>query len=81
VKRSAQPAGLKENAGGSFCPEEDINRVEDLFLNRERDGRTIERQLGIRRSRFELALRELVNRYRGSDGPKAGRVIEIRRAA
>lgn len=56
---------------GSFCPSEDIDRVEELFIVRERDGRTVERQLGIRRSRFEVALRHAINRYRDPNGPKA----------
>jgi hypothetical protein len=59
-----------ENADGTFCPPEDIDRVEDLFIIRERDGRTVERQLGIRRSRFEKALRHAINRYRDPNGPK-----------
>ena len=75
----------KQNAAGDFCPPEDIDRVEDLFFVRERDGRTVERQLGIRRSRFELALRYAYNRQRGPNDPKpmqrASSLSLIRRTA
>lgn len=59
------------DASGDFCPEEAIEKVADLFLVRERDGRTIERQLGIRRNLFERALRHAFNRQRDPHGPKA----------
>jgi len=55
---------------GDFCPEEIIDRIEDLFIIRERDGRTVERQLGIRRSLLERGLRHAINRYRDPNGPK-----------
>lgn len=60
-----------QDAGGDFCPEEAIEKVADLFIVRERDGRTIERQLGIRRTLFEKALRHAINRERDPNGPKA----------
>jgi hypothetical protein len=59
-----------EDPNGSFCPVEVIDRVEDLFIIRERDGRTVERQLGIRRNLLEKALRHAINRYRNPHGPK-----------
>lgn len=71
VKKITELPKPNEDASGTFCPTEDIDRVEDLFIVRERDGRTVERQLGIRRSRFEVALRHAINRYRDPNGPKA----------
>ena len=60
----------KRDTDGSFCPPEVIEKVEDLFFVRERDGRTVERQLGIRRSLFELALRYAYQGQRDPNGPK-----------
>lgn len=59
------------DADGSFCPEEVVDRVVDLFVVRERDGRVVERQLGIRRQLFERALRYAIIRDRDPQGPKA----------
>lgn len=59
-----------KDTGGDFCPVEAIDKVYDLFFVRERDGRTIERQLGIRRSLLEKALRYAVNGQRDPNGPK-----------
>ena len=48
----------------TFCPEEVVDRVVDLFIVRERTGRAVEKQLGIRRPLFELELRHAINRER-----------------
>lgn len=69
-KEKSQPIEIAKDAGGTFCPPEDIDRVEDLFFVREREGRTVERQLGIRRDRFEKALRYAYQRLRDPNGPK-----------
>lgn len=55
---------------GDFCPVEIVDRVEDLFIVREFDGRTVEKRLDIRRPLFERALRYAWNRQRDPNGPK-----------